>query len=48
MSDRRHDDFEDDGRTVADMSGVTRRNIFGFDPNALRSRPKPRPGRDSP
>ncbi|MBQ1576889.1 MAG: hypothetical protein IIZ83_07995 [Oscillospiraceae bacterium] len=40
MSDRRHDDFEDDGRTVADMSGVTRRNIFGFDPNALRSRPE--------
>lgn len=39
MSDRRHDDFEDDGRTIADMSGVTRRNLFGFDPNALRSRP---------
>lgn len=26
------DDFEDDGRTIADMSGVTRRNPFGFVP----------------
>ena len=37
MSARKREDFEDDGRTVADMSGVSRRNIFGFDPNALRS-----------
>ena len=26
------DGFEDDGRTIADMSGVTRRNPFGFVP----------------
>ena len=48
MSDRRHDDFEDDGRTIADMSGVTRRNLFGFDPNALRSRPDASPRQGQP
>ena len=37
MSARKREEFEDDGRTVADMSGVSRRNLFGFDPNALRS-----------
>ena len=37
MSERKREEFEDDGRTIADMSGVTRRNLFGFDPNALRS-----------
>ena len=26
------EEFEDDGRTIADMSGVTRRNPFGFVP----------------
>ena len=37
MSERKREELEDDGRTIADMSGVTRRNLFGFDPNALRS-----------
>ena len=37
MSERKRDEFEDDGRTIADMSGVSRRNLFGFDPNSLRS-----------
>ena len=39
MSENKRDEFEDDGRTVADMSGVSRRNLFGFDPNSLRSAP---------
>ena len=39
MSERKRDEFEDDGRTIADMSGVSRRNLFGFDPNSLRSAP---------
>ena len=30
MSERKREEFEDDGRTIADMSGVTRRNLFGF------------------
>ena len=37
MSKREKEAFADDGRTVADMSGVSRRNLFGFDPNSLRS-----------
>ena len=37
MSEREQEPFEDDGRTIADMSGVSRRNLFGFDPNNLRS-----------
>ena len=37
MSARKQEKFEDDGRTIADMSGVSRRNLFGFDPNSLRS-----------
>ena len=32
MSKENKDAFEDDGRTIADMSGVTRRNLFGFVP----------------
>ncbi len=32
MSKEYKDSFEDDGRTIADMSGVTRRNLFGFVP----------------
>ncbi len=32
MSSVKKDDFADDGRTIADMSGVTRRNPFGFVP----------------
>ena len=32
MSKENKDAFEDDGRTIADMSGVTRRNPFGFVP----------------
>ena len=37
MSERKQEPFEDDGRTIADMSSVSRRNLFGFDPNSLRS-----------
>ena len=37
MSARKREELKDDGRTIADMSGVSRRNLFGFDPNALRS-----------
>ena len=29
-------EFNDDGRTIADMSGVSRRSLFGFNPNKLR------------
>ena len=32
MSRDNREAFEDDGRTIADMSGVTRRNLFGFVP----------------
>ncbi len=32
MSRENKDAFEDDGRTIADMSGVSRRNLFGFVP----------------
>lgn len=32
MSKKEKDLFEDDGRTIADMSAVTRRNPFGFVP----------------
>ena len=32
MSKEHKEAFEDDGRTIADMSGVTRRNLFGFVP----------------
>ena len=32
MSRENKDAFEDDGRTIADMSGVSRRNLFGFIP----------------
>ena len=32
MSKDNREAFEDDGRTIADMSGVTRRNLFGFVP----------------
>ena len=34
MNKEKKDVFEDDGRTIADMSGVTRRNPFGFVPRA--------------
>ena len=33
MSARRRDEFEDDGRTIADMSGVSRRSLFGVRPH---------------
>ncbi len=32
MSKENKDTFEDDGRTIADMSGITHRNPFGFAP----------------
>ncbi len=32
---------EDDGRTVADMSNVTRRSVFGFEPLRRRFRDLP-------
>ena len=32
MSKEKKEAIEDDGRTIADMSGVTRRNLFGFVP----------------
>ena len=41
MTDRRSDAWEeeDDGRTIADMSGVSRRNLFGF--NLPKNAPAP-------
>ncbi len=32
MSARRREEFEDDGRTIADMSGISRRSLFGVRP----------------
>lgn len=32
--EKRPEEQEDDGRTIVDMSGVERPNLFGFRPNA--------------
>ena len=32
MSARRQEEFEDDGRTIADMSGISHRSLFGVRP----------------
>lgn len=40
MASRHHeDDFEDDGRVIADMSGVGRPSLFGVDVPTRRSDP---------
>lgn len=40
MASRHHeDDFEDDGRVIADMSGVGRPSLFGVEPPMRRGDP---------
>ena len=48
MSRENKDAFEDDGRTIADMSGVSRRNLFGFVPRGNAPAPVARPESDAP
>ncbi|MCD8381792.1 MAG: hypothetical protein LUC30_02570 [Clostridiales bacterium] len=54
MSRRKSDfwDGEDDGRTIADMSGVTRPSMFGHMPAAMqhedRTRQSEAPGKEQP
>ena len=40
MSARRQEEFEDDGRTIADMSEVTHRSLFGAAPRGTDHIPK--------
>lgn len=47
MASRHHeDDFEDDGRVIADMSGVGRPSLFGVEPPMRRGDPARERGRD--
>ncbi len=48
MSKKNRDAFEDDGRTIADMSGVSRRNLFGFVPRGNAPVPSGRPESEVP
>ena len=48
MSRENRDAFEDDGRTIADMSGVSRRNLFGFVPRGNAPAPAERPESEAP
>ena len=48
MSRENKDAFEDDGRTIADMSGVSRRNLFGFVPRGNAPAPAERAESEAP
>ena len=42
-------DFEDDGRTIADMSGITRPSLFGRIPKSREKKAPPPPeGEETP
>ncbi len=46
MSKKRNDSFEDDGRTIVDMSGIEPPNLFGFRPLPGRSKPAAPPAKE--